>query len=296
MSAYPPIVLEVLRLTLWLVILSLVFVPLERLCAVRPQRIFRQGIATDLGYYFLNSLLPAVLLAPPLALVAAAVLRVLPDGYLQWVGTLPFGIRAAVAFVAGEVGYYWGHRLSHVVPFLWRMHAVHHSAEAMDFLVSTRAHPADMVFGRLCALTPVYALGLASPASLKDGTVPVAVTLLATVWGFFIHANLRWRLGPLERVVTTPMFHHWHHTRSGPIDRNFASNLAALDWLFGSLHLPGAWPPDYGISEPMPEHLVDQLVHPFFPEPAAAAPAPDPALAAAGVADPRAAEEPADRD
>lgn len=276
-AAYPTIVVDVARLSVWLVVLSVVFVPLERLCAVAPHRFWRRGIVTDLGYYFLNSLLPAALLAPVLAALATTVLAALPPGYKSWMAAQPFALRAVLAFVAGEVGYYWGHRISHAVPWLWRLHAVHHSAEEMDFLVSTRAHPADMVWGRLCALSPVFALGLASDESVQDGLVPVLVTLVATFWGFFIHANLRWRLGPLEWIVTTPAFHHWHHTRTAPLDRNFASNLACLDWLFGSMHLPAEWPPEYGIHEPMPEALVDQLVHPFFPAPDSSAPATAPA-------------------
>ena len=65
--------------------------------------------------------------------------------------------------MAGEIGYYWGHRWSHEIPFLWRFHSIHHSAEEIDFLVNTRAHPFDMVFGRFCGLVPMYVLGLGGP-------------------------------------------------------------------------------------------------------------------------------------
>ena len=47
------------RLSIWLALLSAVFVPLERLFALRPQALFRKGIATDLGYYFISGLVPA---------------------------------------------------------------------------------------------------------------------------------------------------------------------------------------------------------------------------------------------
>jgi len=58
-----------------------------------------------------------------------------------------------------DFGAYWGHRASHHIPFLWRFHAIHHSAEHMDWLVNTRAHPVDMVFTRLSGLVPVYRAG-----------------------------------------------------------------------------------------------------------------------------------------
>ena len=55
--------ISILRLSLWLAILVVIFVPLERLFAAHPQKIFRKGIGTDLGYYFLSSLLPALVLS-----------------------------------------------------------------------------------------------------------------------------------------------------------------------------------------------------------------------------------------
>ena len=54
---------DVFRLCVWLALLSAVFVTLERLFALRPSRILRPGVAADLGYYFLSSLLPGALLA-----------------------------------------------------------------------------------------------------------------------------------------------------------------------------------------------------------------------------------------
>ena len=54
--------IQILRLCLWLVILAAIFTPLERLFALYPQKIFRKAIVTDLGYYFLSSLVPSLLL------------------------------------------------------------------------------------------------------------------------------------------------------------------------------------------------------------------------------------------
>jgi sterol desaturase/sphingolipid hydroxylase (fatty acid hydroxylase superfamily) len=267
LGSLPTSLILILRLSSWLAILAVIFVPLERLFAVRPQKILRKEIGTDLGYYFLNSLLPALLLSVPVGLLAWAVHRAVPGGFLAATAALPLWARMLAGLVAGEVGYYWGHRWCHEVPFLWRFHSIHHSAEEIDFLVNSRAHPIDMVFGRFCALVPMYVLGLGGPVGPSDSVVPVTVTLIGTVWGFFIHANLRWRFGPLEWLISTPAFHHWHHTRTGPINRNYASNLPWIDWLFGSLYLPGEWPEDYGIKAKMPDSLAEQLVYPLRTEP-----------------------------
>ena len=90
----PKAVVDVIRLSMWLAILVIIFVPLERLFAARPEKIFRKGIVTDLGYYFLSNLLPAVLLSAPIALLAWTVQRAVPGGFLAWAGALPLWQRA----------------------------------------------------------------------------------------------------------------------------------------------------------------------------------------------------------
>jgi sterol desaturase/sphingolipid hydroxylase (fatty acid hydroxylase superfamily) len=87
------------------------------------------------------------------------------------------------------------------------------------------------------------------------------------MWGFFIHANLRWRFGWLSLLVATPAFHHWHHTNDEHVDKNYASMLPIMDILFGSWYMPREqWPPVYGIKTPMPPGLLAQTVHPFLPQ------------------------------
>lgn len=168
--------------------------------------------------------------------------------------------------MVGEIGFYWGHRWSHEVPLLWRFHSVHHSAKDIDFLVNTRAHPVDIIFSRLCGFTLLYALGLASPVGKDAGVVPLLVVIVGMIWGFFIHANLRWRLGPIEHLITTPAFHHWHHTLADHKDRNYASMLHWLDRIFGAFYLPRRdWPARYGIDAPMPPNLGGQLLEPLVP-------------------------------
>ncbi len=221
-------VLDVLRLCVWLVILMAIFVPLERRFGLRRrQKLFRKAFGVDVALYFLSSLLPKLLLVAPLTLLAGVLHSHSPGGFYEWVGALPFWLRVSAAFVVGEVGAYWGHRWSHESPLLWRFHAVHHQAEEMDWLVHTRAHPVDILFTRLCGFVPIYLLGLAQPLGQTVDLTPAIVTIVATIWGFFIHANLDFRLGWLEWLLASPAFHHWHHSRGtdAASTRNFSPML-----------------------------------------------------------------------
>ena len=67
------------RTGIWLVIAAAIFVPLERLSALHPQKVFRKEIGVDIGYYFLNSLAVAFALAGPLSIVAMVVRHAIPS-------------------------------------------------------------------------------------------------------------------------------------------------------------------------------------------------------------------------
>lgn len=256
---------EVARASAWLVLITLLFLPLERLFAIRPRKFFRRSLTQDLSYYFINALVPGLLLATPLYFVALGAHYVVPWRVQTAIAAWPLWERVAVGFVVGEIGFYWGHRWCHQIPFLWRFHSIHHSAEEVYYLISARAHPLDNVFIRLSGLIPACILGVASPLTPTGSIVPVLIILVTTTWGFFIHSNLRVRLGPFEWLLATPAFHHWHHTHSDHKDHNYASMLPVMDWVFGTFYLPAKWPAAYGTETPVAPGLVDQLLDPMMP-------------------------------
>jgi lathosterol oxidase len=248
---------------------SAVYVPLERLFARDPsQPIVRRGFGTDLTYFFVSSLLVQIttLLTMKPAMVFFAWAR--PDALAAWVAELPFLVQVPALLFVADVTQYWVHRAFHRIPWLWRFHAIHHSAECMDWLAGSRLHLVDAVATRAITYVPIYLLGFGEPALF-------AYVLWVVVQATFIHANVRWELRPLRNLLATPAFHHWHHSAEPEaVDKNFAVHLPVLDRLFGTYHLPDRWPKSYGlIGDAVPPGYVRQMTYPFrhqgAPEPAA---------------------------
>jgi sterol desaturase/sphingolipid hydroxylase (fatty acid hydroxylase superfamily) len=129
---------------------------------------------------------------------------------------------------------------------------------------------------RLCSFVPLIALGLAQPTMGRSlDVVPLLILMIGTLWGFFIHSNLRWRFGWLGLVVSTPAFHHWHHTNDEHVNKNYTSMLPVMDALFRSWYMPKKqWPTKYGIDGSMAPGLAGELVQPFLREERAKFPTP----------------------
>jgi sterol desaturase/sphingolipid hydroxylase (fatty acid hydroxylase superfamily) len=258
--------MDILRLTVWLAILCAIFIPMERLLPLHRRPFVRKHIGADFGYYYIAGIVPTLLMSVPLSIAAWAAHQVIPRDILVAISEAPFWARALGALLATEIGYYWGHRWTHTIPILWRFHAVHHSAREIDFMVSTHAHPVDTAFSHMCSMLPLYVFGLAAPAADSGSILVMLVNVVGQCWGYFLHANVRARLGPLEKLITTPAFHHWHHTLGAPTDRNYSAILPWLDRIFGTYHLPkGEWPAAYGINEDMPLGMGRQLAQPLLP-------------------------------
>ena len=267
-AAHPEIyavVKEVLKAVFWLVLVSLIFPPLEYAFSVRRERILYKGLVTDILWFWVHRMTGFLWLTPPVLFVGWILHSILPTGLTGPIGALPLLVRLPLAFVVYELGLYWGHRWSHEIPFIWRFHAVHHSAEHMGYMANARFHPVDVLLTRLAGLIPLFALGLDTLSGPHAALISIVIVNVGSIWSFFIHANVNWRLGPLEALVASPFFHHWHHTKTDHIDRNYATVLPVMDRIFGTLYMPDAWPAEYGTSTPLPGTMIGQLTAPFIP-------------------------------
>ncbi len=236
------------------------FIPVERLFPKNAeQAVFREEWREDLFYYLVSSLLVQVLtfltFAPAKSILAFAPLT----GLRAWIGALPFIVQFVAIMFLTDVVQYWVHRAFHRVPWLWRFHAVHHSAKSMDWMAGARMHFLEILALRSTTVIPMFVLGF-SAAAMNS------YILLVYVYSTFVHANLGWSLPVLEKFLVTPRFHHWHHgIEREAIDVNFAIHFPLLDRLFGTHYLPAEkWPSGYGIDgHPVPSGYVEQLKYPF---------------------------------
>lgn len=246
-----------------LFLLALLFVPLERIFPKWPEQgPFRIGWTTDtlhfLASHALVQAMSFLILLP--ATTLAGIWR--PEGFQALIRDQPLAIQLVEVVILADLAQYAVHRAFHRIPVLWRFHAVHHSSVAMDWLAGSRLHLVDAVATRSLVLIPLFLLGF-SQRALEGYLVFVSFHAV------FIHANVRFGLKPIEGLIVTPRFHHWHHAAAAEArDKNFAVHLPWLDRLFGSLYLPGekeqGWPDRYGIAgDPVPQGYVGQLAYPF---------------------------------
>ena len=251
------------RALVWLAATTLLFVPLEALLPLQGKAGGDRDVGNNLGWFFLNSLVTLPVIGLIVAILGQLGGLIRPAGLAAFAAGLPLWLRMALAMIVGELGFYWGHRWSHEWPWLWRFHCIHHSPARLHYLVNTRMHPVDMIVTRLCGAVLLILCGLATPSQGEGGLILPLVLLVGSGWSYFLHADLALRLRPLQAVISTPAFHHWHHAWSDSRSCNYAAMLPLLDRIFGTWREPAAWPPAYGIDLPVPPDLVHQLSFPF---------------------------------
>jgi sterol desaturase/sphingolipid hydroxylase (fatty acid hydroxylase superfamily) len=213
----------------------LIWIPIVLVLAVlertrlrrRPAPLFRQGFGADLGWLALGYLAAGAALFQVLSIASdvlggAGVPRIGELGLPRWALVL-------LSLLLIDLGNYLVHRLLHAVPWLWRLHQVHHSSRQLDWLATFRSHLLEQVLRRL--LVPLLLLLVGVP--MVD--VGLAAALFVG-WGALNHANLRLPLGALEALFVGPRLHRIHHVPA-TTGRNFGTWLSLWDRLGGTLEV-----------------------------------------------------------
>jgi sterol desaturase/sphingolipid hydroxylase (fatty acid hydroxylase superfamily) len=218
------------------------------------------SVAVEIGWYLLtrrrqypwremSSSVAIFVLRTPAKLLRPLI--VLPLAYLAWshrLATIPvdtvWGI--AVLFLSVELAYYWMHRCSHEVRWLWASHVVHHTPEQIHLASAFRLGVTELFSGNWLFYLPLYLLGL-NPVAVSG---MLAVSLFYQFW---LHTEMVGRLGPLEWVLNTPAHHRVHHA-SNPdyLDRNYGGIVIFWDRLFGTFATEQPETPiTYGLEHPL---------------------------------------------
>lgn len=126
---------------------------------------------------------------------------------------------------------YGQHRLMHIVPVLWRLHAVHHSEQSLDVTTAVRFHPLEIMLSMLIKMLVVLLLGVPVLAV-------IIFEILLNAMAMFNHSNIQLpsKLDALlRRLIVTPEVHWVHHSiEHSECNSNFGFNLIIWDKCFAT--------------------------------------------------------------
>ena len=238
--------------------LWLVFRPLElAFPAKRGQRFFRPDWTVDLCFFLGQYLLWNGVVLWFLTRFGHWLDGAVPASFRAGVASQPWWLQAIEAILLSDLCVYWGHRLQHRAPILWRFHSVHHTSEHLDWLAAHREHPVDTIYTLTLINLPPFLLGF--PLHTLAGLIA-----FRGIWAIYIHSNVRLPIGPLRMLIGAPELHHWHHDRDRDAG-NYANISPIMDLLFGTYRCPDHEPAAFGVSEPTPRGYLGLLLHPFRP-------------------------------
>ncbi|MDC0886938.1 sterol desaturase family protein [Altererythrobacter sp.] len=185
----------------------------------------RRESEVNIGLVIMNYVILAAFFGSAMAWWSNA-MAVSADLARFWTGSAPI-FTLAVTLLVGELVIYWRHRIEHL-PFLWPMHAVHHSDQTMTWLALLRKHPLAYVLALFADVAPLLLLGLPIWA--------IAVCAIArTWWGHFIHADVPWTLGVAGKWLISPAAHRLHHIDNLELcGSNYGGMLTIWDRVFGT--------------------------------------------------------------
>jgi sterol desaturase/sphingolipid hydroxylase (fatty acid hydroxylase superfamily) len=214
---------------------------------LRPARRGRTSdlrLANNFGVGAANMLVAAVL---PLSTVVAAEVAAMRGWGLFPALSLPTLVVAALWLIVRSASQYLLHYVNHRFEWLWRLHRLHHSDDAVDLSTGLRSHPVETIIDA--------SFGAAQAALLGPSVVIVlAVDILLFAVGTLQHANIAVppRLSALlERCwIMTPRLHVIHHERDRAMhDSNYGDLFAVWDRLFGTYRPAGSERPILGVAD-----------------------------------------------
>ncbi len=221
-----------------------VILMLERLHPAKPQqKLFSVNVVQDAVWFLFQAVGQATLLA-----AWALLLRRYYDSHLAFLtignaARLPTWLLILVSLVVYDFLRWLQHVLHHKVPWLWSLHAVHHSQTQLNLFTDFRYHIFEYVVRQAVFFLPLMMLGLTTPEL-------VWISLILIWHARLTHANIKTNFGVLRYVLVTPQSHRVHHSiEVHHQDTNYGAFLSIWDRIFRTRHPEENVYPDTGISD-----------------------------------------------
>ncbi|MEE3224802.1 MAG: sterol desaturase family protein [Bacteroidota bacterium] len=254
----------------WLLGLSLLVFALEIIIPWRKkQPIFRRGFWLDAFYMIFNFFLFSLIGYNALSNVGVELF----NDFLGLFGIdnlvaievqdFPVWAQLLIMFIIADFIQWNVHRMLHRVPWLWKLHQVHHSVKEMGFAAQFRFHFVETLVYKSAQYIPLAMIGF----GIEQFFV---VHMFSVFIGHLNHANLDWSYGPLGYVLNNPRMHIWHHAKALPPEHkygmNFGLSLSIWDYLFGTAYVPKSGKDieiGFDGDERFPHDFTGQLTYPF---------------------------------
>ncbi len=203
-------------------------IPKRELSSVKSHRWFTNFTIAFIGNAAVR--LMGMVTLPIVAMSAAAFANAQGWGILGYLDISIWG-KIIISVIILDLAIYVQHVASHHIPFLWRLHKVHHADRDIDVTTAVRFHPGEIMLSMVYKVLIVLVLG-----------PPVfAVFLFEAILSscaMFNHSNIRLseRLDKILRLfIVTPDMHRVHHSvRVNETNSNYGFNIPVWDYVFGT--------------------------------------------------------------
>ena len=246
----------------WLLIYFIIFSLLEYVIPIKKQSGFiRPNAFIDICYSFMTLFFDylSVIFSIAVGVLIGWESGIIPNyTFFSPIYEASGFVQFIIVLVVLDISSYFIHRLNHT-KLIWKFHAIHHSPIALNWLSTYRNHPFNVFLGGVLG-------GFLIGAFFRDTVVLVAFAFSST-YTLFIHSNCKVSYGVFDKIFTSPLVHHWHHSVDRKAyDANFAGMFSIIDVIFGTFYLPEnkAFPRELGVKDSrLRESLVSQLSYPF---------------------------------
>lgn len=244
---------------------SLSLVLFSLLEALSPMKTYSQQRGrrwlTNYAVVALNTLLIRV----TFPIMAVGVASQWTSGVFHWVA-LPGFLEVILSLLFLDLIIYFQHRIFHQVPWLWRLHRVHHLDTSIDTSTALRFHPIEIVLSMLIKMAAVILFGLSAESV-------IIFEIILSSSAIFNHAN--WNMGRwdqlLQTAIVTPNMHRIHHSvLVSETNSNYGFCLSLWDKAFGSFTKNSSKPVSemkIGLEEfrsPKEQRLDQLIINPFL--------------------------------